>query len=655
MKVIGQLKAILGLDDKQFQKGLDKSKASANKFSSQIKKLGATIAGAFAVKKVFDFAKKSVEAAGIQEQAEAKLKAAIAANGKAVDETFKSHVAFAAQLQKVTTVGDETTIQLIQMAEAMQSDAPQQAAQGAIALSKAYGMNLQAALKGVARAQEGDYQMLQRYIPALQTASTEAEKHAIFQKALADGFEIAKAEAQTGTGAIKQMHNALGDVMERIGNALLPILTKWANKIKEAAEWIQDNEEQVRKWAKALGIAVSGLGAAKVAMVALNLAMKANPIGLIITALGILTSAFVTAYKTSDKFRAIVIYVAKSVAYYFEIAFGAIEGGVKTLFDTIKTYFSSIGESAKVLWDAIKAIFTKGKSPGEVLKEGFAKIAGDFKDLGKRTGENFRKNFEGISKPDYQKILAKETAEKEGEKSGKAAGEGFAKGMQQGMTMGMAGGGGIDGGGQGGEKMQGLGITPFDTETVEPQLANMDAFIQKNNEMAAALQATGQNSEIVGGIIGNAFQGMQNSISDALANSKNILQGFWTFFKDWVQGLIIKLVAAATAAAALFALLSLTGIKVGGLSSASQFKDVFGAISGIKGMAGMADGGVVPAGYPNDTYPAMLTSGEIVTPPNKLPTIAAGGGRSEELKTRISGQDIEIVLQKWGRNKNRIT
>lgn len=32
----------------------------------------------------------------------------------------------------------------------------------------------------------------------------------------------------------------------------------------------------------------------------------------------------------------------------------------------------------------------------------------------------------------------------------------------------------------------------------------------------------------------------------------------------------------------------------------------------------MAKGGVVPAGYPNDTYPARLTSGEIVVPPGQL-------------------------------------
>lgn len=33
--------------------------------------------------------------------------------------------------------------------------------------------------------------------------------------------------------------------------------------------------------------------------------------------------------------------------------------------------------------------------------------------------------------------------------------------------------------------------------------------------------------------------------------------------------------------------------------------------------AGMADGGVVPPGYPNDTYPALLTSGETVVPADR--------------------------------------
>lgn len=41
--------------------------------------------------------------------------------------------------------------------------------------------------------------------------------------------------------------------------------------------------------------------------------------------------------------------------------------------------------------------------------------------------------------------------------------------------------------------------------------------------------------------------------------------------------------------------------------------------SGFKNITGMAEGGVVPPGYPNDTYPAFLTSGETVTPPGELP------------------------------------
>jgi hypothetical protein len=36
-------------------------------------------------------------------------------------------------------------------------------------------------------------------------------------------------------------------------------------------------------------------------------------------------------------------------------------------------------------------------------------------------------------------------------------------------------------------------------------------------------------------------------------------------------------------------------------------------------MSKMARGGIVPAGYPNDSYPAMLSSGEVVVPPHKLP------------------------------------
>jgi hypothetical protein len=67
---------------------------------------------------------------------------------------------------------------------------------------------------------------------------------------------------------------------------------------------------------------------------------------------------------------------------------------------------------------------------------------------------------------------------------------------------------------------------------------------------------------------------------------------------------------------------------------------------------GMKEGGVVPPGYPNDTYPAMLSSGETVTPPKKLPQ---GRGMGGELVARVSGRDLEFVLKQHGKNINRVT
>ena len=116
-----------------------------------------------------------------------------------------------------------------------------------------------------------------------------------------------------------------------------------------------------------------------------------------------------------------------------------------------------------------------------------------------------------------------------------------------------------------------------------------------------------------------------------MSDTENILQAFGKFFGDFIKGMIIKLTAAAIAAFALAIALQVLGIggdKVfSGLKAAAGLKDVFKA--GFKSFAGvgMASGGTVPPGYPNDTFPARLTSGEEVIP-------ARG----------ISRQPIEVVV-----------
>jgi len=65
--------------------------------------------------------------------------------------------------------------------------------------------------------------------------------------------------------------------------------------------------------------------------------------------------------------------------------------------------------------------------------------------------------------------------------------------------------------------------------------------------------------------------------------------------------------------------------------------------------AGMAQGGTIPSGYPNDSYPARLTSGEIVVPPGKLPEFR--GGMNPIIihltgKLLAEGNDLVYVMDK---------
>ena len=56
----------------------------------------------------------------------------------------------------------------------------------------------------------------------------------------------------------------------------------------------------------------------------------------------------------------------------------------------------------------------------------------------------------------------------------------------------------------------------------------------------------------------------------------------------------------------------------------------------------MAEGGIVPPGYPKDTYPALLTSGEEVLPARKSKDDMMGG----EVVFKIHQDELWGVLKK---------
>lgn len=219
--ILADLLIKLGLDSKELDSGLDNAKSKTTAFADGIKKLGAMMVAAFSVAAITAFVKSAIAGAKEQIRVENELGAAIRANGKDVDSNLNAYKAFASQLQRNSTVGDETTLSLIRLAETMQSKAPMEAAQNAVALSKAFVVDLNTATKMAVLAQSGLYSMLERYTPSLRNANGETEKAAEYNKIIASGLTMVADELNTVEGRIIQNSNAWGDFKENLGMAIL--------------------------------------------------------------------------------------------------------------------------------------------------------------------------------------------------------------------------------------------------------------------------------------------------------------------------------------------------------------------------------------------------------------------------------------------------
>ena len=160
--------------------------------------------------------------------------------------------AYATSIQKITTLDDEVVMGLVSTAKVMgvSTSKIKEATEGAIGLSKAFGMDLNSAMKMTVMAMEGEYGMLSRYIPALRSANSEAEKAAIVQRAMATGWNIAKDELKTVSGSYKALKNSISDAMEAAGEAVFGNggLSGKMNSLKESITKLTESGE-ITFWA----------------------------------------------------------------------------------------------------------------------------------------------------------------------------------------------------------------------------------------------------------------------------------------------------------------------------------------------------------------------------------------------------------------------
>lgn len=224
----------------------------------------------------------------------------------------------------------------------------------------------------------------------LESCSTEQERQDLIVKTLNDTYAKAGTQyketnkdvlaANKAQEKLTHAFSELGRVGEPILTAIktkvaqmvtaaVPHLQNFVNKVKDLKKWIKDNQTTINnwkavivgttasiasfvlilKWGAIMSAASKAIKGVTLAVKALNLAMKANIIGLIISLVIGLVAAFVTLWKNNEQFRAFWINLWNKI----KSACGTAVDWIKQKFNSFKDMLKSVKNSFGNIKDAI--------------------------------------------------------------------------------------------------------------------------------------------------------------------------------------------------------------------------------------------------------------------------------------------------------------
>ena len=563
-KILAQLSALLSLDTKGFEKGINNAKKHSSALQNSMKQVGAAIAGAFTVGAVVNFSKESMTAYAEQIKSEAKLQTALKGRKDITDRL----VSQANLLQSKTLFSDEDIINgqallatFTQSEEQLKTLTPL-----VLDYAQAFGMDVASAAKQVGKALISTNGAIGKSGIEAEGAAGSFERYADLVQQLTDKFtgqaegaipEALKAQREL-TVSLDELKESWGAMVTSIGNAGL---FKWISEELGYLSWglnkVKEEGGGFKKWWQWFW------------------------------STGDFTEESFAMAKNAEK-------NAEQLKKNADILQG-VTGGFKSYGDMVEA-------SAEA---ANKFIPEVAKSSEELAKE--AKAA---EDAAKAQKEYLKT---------LQDIRDQDTA--------------FA---DQSRMQGLSGGA---------EMNTGLflrtGTMQFDLPTDQVQELDLalkelpesysqtvDAMVESSQRLQSAFEAMGA---AVGQALGEFIKG-EAKFSDVAAS---LIQEIIKI----VAGYLTESVAASFAGGA-----SAGGpaAPFTGAAAAAAAISLFGSLV----PALMASGGVVPGGYPGDTYPALLSSGEMVIPPHKLESVMGRGQQTVNVVGVIRGQDIHLVNEK---------
>lgn len=194
------------------------------------------------------------------------------------------------------------------------------------------------------------------------------------------GIETSMANVRTA------ISNGLANIIEQIGaeniagvlDGIKKAIGEITPKISELIKWVVDNKDEVIAGITGIGTAILTLNVANmifkavkafqafktaqegatVAQWLLNVAMSANPIGIVIALIAGLVAAFVVLWNKSEKFRNFWIGLWESIKKACSAAWEGIKGFFSSAFENIKQVWSGITGFFSGILEGIKNAFS---------------------------------------------------------------------------------------------------------------------------------------------------------------------------------------------------------------------------------------------------------------------------------------------------------
>ena len=190
----------------------------------------------------------------------------------------------------------------------------------------------------------------------------------------------ANAYGETMAGKVERAKRAWEEIQKELASAVLPVLEKLLSIGRDVLQWARDNAKLVKILAGVIGglsaaIIVLNAGlkayrafatAATVATTLFNTALRANPIGIVITALAALAAGLVLAYKNSETFRNWVQSLWDKLKAFGQAIAGIVQAiwdnGLKQMFNNLKAAFDLIiallKGAWKKAWESVKTLIS---------------------------------------------------------------------------------------------------------------------------------------------------------------------------------------------------------------------------------------------------------------------------------------------------------